>query len=1484
MVTQYIARKDGSWNVISTAPDVCKTPLGPATPPIPYPVIANMDTAVGVVSSVKANVRPVLVLEQSVIPTTQGDAPGTARGIKSGTVGDICEPLEHSKTVFAGGKQVLRHGDAFWMNARNTTGIIVGQPPTPDVPVDEANPPVEPENEDERQFMSMLRQAYASQAEADQQTAMAMKALAERVAAFFSDHTADGVINSAATGGMLNAAGYYSMTPETARNIAQQIGGEAAQTFEEMDTPEVRGMMTALQGTAAAFALRQAGGIEGARVKGREKQVLSDEGSGTASATRTCAGEPVDVGSGEFIQQLSVLSLPGSLPLTLSRFYRSRAQGGGIFGKKWTDEWSISLTIRDDKLHFADEEGVELYYLIPKSGVFSSACNTRQPCYRLSGNVQESLSLFNRRTQRTHIFTHEDKGRYLLSAIEDSYGNRIEFFRTAGLLTEIAHSDGYTLALDWQNQQLVSIDLVTPEPQRLVTCCYDSNGMLSECDTFQFTHLWHEYSQDEFMTHWRDTHKTRVEIEYDKHGRAVSTCSTEGYYNDRFIYDDEQQCTLYVDAEGGETRYWYNEEGLVTRTLDPLGREETCEWDHTRLVSRTDALGRVTEFNYNEEGDVSSVAMPGAQSLSYDYSERGQLTRLAAPDGQIWLWNYDDRGSLVSLTDPQGRSQQFSYSEQGDLLRQVIPGGATWEWRYDALHQVRKHVAPDGGITQTERDMLGRLLSVKDPLGYTTQFRHSKAHAGSWGSVEDIHRPDGVRELRSWNSEKRPECITDGEGKTTGYEYGAFDLLTAIVRPDGERLACRYDKLTRLTEIINAEGESYRLAYDKAGQLIAETDFTGRTLTYRYDAAGRCIRTTFPDGTHLNREFNVTDRVIRETVIQSGSEKIAATTTFSYDVYSRLTAARNDDATVTFEYDDAGKLIAETSNGRRTEYYYDAERDYVTQRTTGNVTEKFVRGVMGELTSWQLADHPPLLFTHDLRGQETARRSDAGFHLRHAYTATGMLSEQQCGDQQAFRHSHALHRQWYYDRAYNLTMLADARRGTMTGTLTANDQFSHAAWSDSRAAPVREERFTYDKNQNITSRQGWFSGVMESESRQRQQHGRVVSRGDREWRHTAHRIHPESGMPERGSFVQVIRDELTSWQYDLNGRLAEKRTERQGGRAQQWRYRWDARSQLTGLEKPDGERWEYKYDPFGRRISKRCVNRDKAGMDFHWNGDLMVGEVPVSADGTPQENKEVRWYYVPGSFTPLARYENGELHYAVADTVGRVQELVKEDGEIVWRGEQQLWGRETGFQREGVPGCRLRFAGQYEDEESGLYYNRHRYYDCVTGQYLSADPVGLAGGLNLYAYAPNPLSWIDPLGLCKGEVTGEYSAINTGPLSDDLAGTFAGGKYRGIILSKDTELYRAGVEGRPFGQFFSLDKPQSVLQTRIDKAVLPNWPGGGTSPLDSVFKLKIPAGTKVYVGDVGYQNGIYLGGTQQIVIPKSWDIPSVQVLEQGPLL
>jgi RHS repeat-associated protein len=134
-----------------------------------------------------------------------------------------------------------------------------------------------------------------------------------------------------------------------------------------------------------------------------------------------------------------------------------------------------------------------------------------------------------------------------------------------------------------------------------------------------------------------------------------------------------------------------------------------------------------------------------------------------------------------------------------------------------------------------------------------------------------------------------------------------------------------------------------------------------------------------------------------------------------------------------------------------------------------------------------------------------------------------------------------------------------------------------------------------------------------------------------------------------------------------------------------------------------------------------------------------------------------------------------------------------------------------------------------------------------------------------------------------GRVTGSFDAFNPGPISDDLAATFSGGRYREVVLDADTVLYRAGDGSKPLGQFFDLILPQGITQARIDKAILARWPGGGTSPINSVIGVRIPKDTKIYVGEVSSQGGIYLGGTQQIVIPTVWKIPGVTVESIAPL-
>ena len=118
MAENLMARKQAPWLVVCSSPDWCKTPIGSATPPVPYMVTAQMSSAVDVAKSVRANGHPVLVLDESEVPATLGDQAGVARGVKSGTVGGKCYPAKASTTVRAEKRWLVRHGDSFEMNAK----------------------------------------------------------------------------------------------------------------------------------------------------------------------------------------------------------------------------------------------------------------------------------------------------------------------------------------------------------------------------------------------------------------------------------------------------------------------------------------------------------------------------------------------------------------------------------------------------------------------------------------------------------------------------------------------------------------------------------------------------------------------------------------------------------------------------------------------------------------------------------------------------------------------------------------------------------------------------------------------------------------------------------------------------------------------------------------------------------------------------------------------------------------------------------------------------------------------------------------------------------------------------------------------------------------------------------------------------------------------------------------------------------------------
>ncbi|HGN0070839.1 TPA: RHS repeat-associated core domain-containing protein [Proteus mirabilis] len=433
-------------------------------------------------------------------------------------------------------------------------------------------------------------------------------------------------------------------------------------------------------------------------------------------------------------------------------------------------------------------------------------------------------------------------------------------------------------------------------------------------------------------------------------------------------------------------------------------------------------------------------------------------------------------------------------------------------------------------------------------------------------------------------------------------------------------------------------------------------------------------------------------------------------------------------------------------------------------------------GALGELTSLQVNQHAPLQFSYNAVGQEYLRRSHAGFVNSSHYTATGLLVHQRAGrgTEQFLQSIQAhpqqppfctdVHRSYQYDRAYNVVGIEDDRWRQTRYHYNANDQITETQYSPQWGN--QDEKFQYDNNLNITEHLTTpSSSMVPSEAQgamlqlfQQQQAGRVTRR------YTA------KGYQD--------------YHYDVNGRLAKKIVHTRGFRPREWRYLWNTQNQLTACFTPKGDCWHYTYDAFGRRLSKtKTVDSDLAHIDplfpqikpkittwrYLWSGDQLIEETPIYADGTLAESQQIQWLYQPGEITPTARYQQGKLHYVVTDHQGTPREIFSEGGQASWAGRLNTWGQMQFWRyREGkaendpnYTECPFRFAGQYEDEESGLYYNRFRYYDKETGQYLSPDPIGLLGGLNPYGYVHCPTGWVDPFGLecCPGKITGDSKTL-----------------------------------------------------------------------------------------------------------------------------
>ncbi|PWV64075.1 RHS repeat-associated protein, partial [Frischella perrara] len=347
--------------------------------------------------------------------------------------------------------------------------------------------------------------------------------------------------------------------------------------------------------------------------------------------------------------------------------------------------------------------------------------------------------------------------------------------------------------------------------------------------------------------------------------------------------------------------------------------------------------------------------------------------------------------------------------------------------------------------------------------------------------------------------------------------------------------------------------------------------------------------------------------------------------------------------------------------------------------------------------------------------------------------------------------------------------------GRMTNKRTAfNDLGSHAL-------PLIDKRFDYDKVGNLIQQVNGYGNypaqTLDSRARYSQRYEYDAAQQvvmQREYTNQQHFVYDPAGnlFNEQGDVCRANQlRQYNGYHYDYDGFGRLIKRQRPAENITQW-FSYNHEHQLIEARVESLQHrsiTQYQYDALGRRINKTTEHYDKysqryttTGTDFSWQGMRLSGEANAQ--------QQIRYLYNGQDYEPIARAisdrypKTSDVHYQIEyfHTLANSlpTELTNEDGEIIWLGEYTLFGqlkhqrnRDRWYSSDKTE-QNLRFAGQYYDQETGLHYNTLRYYDPNCGRFTQQDPIGLAGGINLYRYAPNTLSWIDPWGLaCTPKVT-----------------------------------------------------------------------------------------------------------------------------------
>ena len=1033
----------------------------------------------------------------------------------------------------------------------------------------------------------------------------------------------------------------------------------------------------------------------------------------------TVTGHPVDVASGTFFTDEEDFWLDGPVPLSWERTWYSRSDYRGPLGNGWHHAYDMGVVADTEEgtLTLRMSDGIPVAFPLPTA---------EEPSFILSERKEARLErdggycVWDMAEDLYYRFTRKEYDSVrLLESVTDCNGLGIRFdYTKEGLLRSITDSAGRRLRVEHDTRSGRILEICGPHPEdpekeiTLASYEYDADGNMTLQRNAAGDVMTYEYAGRLIVKEtWRNG--LAWYFEYDGTGvgsRCVHTWGDGGIYDHRLTF--REGVTEVLDSHGELTVY-HHRGGLVWKKVDANGGEHLWRYDDSRrLLAQTDPLGNSTLYRYDRWGNCTDSSDPCGGSVSAVYPGKGNLRNrpvsVTTPDGGTWEFGYDRSGNLVSRTNPEGAVTRMTY-RNGAVASVKDPYGVVTRLAYDRFHNLTEASDSRGNTSLYGYDLLGRCVSVTNPKGAVQKREYDPV-----GRVVRVLDFDGNDIRLSYDG---IDNLTEYRDNVQHVEYGYSGMWKLTRRRDHRGVVnFRYDREERLHRVTNERLQSYEFALDAVGNVTAEKGFDGAVRHYLRDRGGRVVRETLPSGTEREYGYDACSRVTRVSYPTASDPD----QTYAYGLSGRLVQASRGESTVEFAYNSLGLPTRETADGNTILRTYDHTGRILTLDSTAGASLRYTRNGYGELEgftatggsdadgtgSWESAHR------HDTLGFEVERILPGGVVRSFAYDDIGRLVDARTRKDSRTRHM----RRYRWGVADRLLSVEDSRRGETRYSYTPTGQLERAEYPDGR-----EQWRKSDQTGNL---------YPDPDMRLRRYLGGGRLEQDGEW-------HCE---------------------YDADGNLTERYlgTGRWlDGKKDRWRYRWNADGSLAKVVQPDKREVEFTYDALGRRLSKSfgtTVTR------WVWNGNVPLHQWKRRREYSVMGNRwrtdtercdMTVWLFDEESFVPVAMIKEGRSYSILTDQLGTPTEAYDAEGNEVWSRVLDMDGNvieETG-NKGMVP---FLFQGQYYDRETGLAYNRFRYYSPKMGMYVSQDPIGLAGGiLNLYGYVDDTLSFIDILGLIK---------------------------------------------------------------------------------------------------------------------------------------